>query len=120
MELVTFNKLLNSVRIAQTMETGKYITCRFAAPNLVYLYFLRNFYVEIWEVRSASGPAWCHGFSTLEKLEPYLEQINLPDVNKRGSTGSLFCLGKTKLFMVPDTSYAGVPLFYCRRRLLIF
>ncbi len=87
MKLWEFNRQLNADRLRKTMHQGTYITCRFEAPCYVYLYTLDSFFVEIWHVTSTESQAWCRGFSTIDRLDPYLQKINLGQLQDRKNIG---------------------------------
>ena len=44
------------------------------------LYDMGNFYVEVFFLNRYNKVAWFNGFDNTEKLEPYLERINVSDV----------------------------------------
>ena len=77
MTLEQFNILSIEQQQKAVLSKGIFLAERKDPPLRMMLYDMGNFYVEVFFLSRYNKVAWFNGFDNMEKLEPYLERINV-------------------------------------------
>lgn len=77
MTLEQFNMLSTEQQQEAVLREGIFLAERKDPPLRMMLYDMSNFYVEVFFLSRYNKVAWFNGFDSTEKLEPYLEKINV-------------------------------------------
>ena len=77
MTLQDFNTLTIEQQQKAVLRKGIFLAERKDAPLRMMLYDMGNFYVEVFFLSRFNKVAWFNGFDNTEKLEPYLQKINV-------------------------------------------
>jgi hypothetical protein len=80
MILEKFNTLPIEQQQQAVLNEGVFLAERKDPPLRMMLYDMGSFYVEVFFLSRYNKVAWFNGFDSTEKLEPYLERINVSDV----------------------------------------
>ena len=80
MDLFDFNTLPMQYQAQFTWDYGVFLATRKSGAHIINLYHTRKFYVEVhYSVRN-EGVDMISSFTNLNKLEPYLDQIDLKNI----------------------------------------
>ena len=77
MDLFDFNTLPLQYQAQYTWDHGAFLASRKTEAHVVNLYHTRKFFVEVHFSLRSEGVDMIVSFTNLDKLEPYLEQIEL-------------------------------------------
>ena len=77
MTLAEFNKLSTEEQQKTVLMRGVFLAERKDLPLRMMLYDMGNFYVEVFFLSRYNKVAWFNGFSSIKKLEPYLQKIDV-------------------------------------------
>ena len=80
MTLEQFNKLPIEQQQKAVLQKGVFLGERKDPPLRMMLYDMGRFYVEVFFLSRFNKVAWFNGFTSTDKLAPYLEKINLAPV----------------------------------------
>ena len=80
MDLFEFNTLPMQYQAQFTWDNGVFLLSRKTATHVINLYHTRNFFVEVHYSLRNEGVDIVSSFTNLEKIEPYLDRINLDDI----------------------------------------
>ncbi|WP_162053348.1 hypothetical protein [Pontibacter pamirensis] len=79
MDLTDFHFMTSDVRAEAVWVYGTFLAIRSEADYYVALYHMGNFFVEVWYNPVAGTLACTTGFRSGEKLEPYLQMIDISE-----------------------------------------
>ena len=82
MDVYDFNRLSVPLRGQVVLHQGSKIAERVVKEFMVKLYYLQNFYVEVWLAPTTNQITHVIGFKNTLCLEPYLELIHMPAILK--------------------------------------
>lgn len=77
MGLYEFNILNKDDKARILWNSGVFLMNRFENGYSINLYSLFDFYVEVWYLSQTNEIERLHTFKSLEKLQPFIERINL-------------------------------------------
>ncbi len=80
MTLAQFNKLSIEQQQRAVLINGVFLAERKDPPLRMMLYDMENFYVEVFFLSRYNKVAWFNGFQSTNKLEPYLQKIDITSV----------------------------------------
>lgn len=80
--VLQFNRLQESQRYDLLENYGTYLeTDRYETGYKVALFHLFQYYVEVWLHEKTGALYKAHAFSSYEKLDPFLDNININDIH---------------------------------------
>ncbi len=77
MNLQTFERLSLEERLQLVWSQGNQLGIRFGRKHHVCLFYLANFFAEIWLDPEEQDVSMVRAFTSSKCLEPYLSQINI-------------------------------------------
>jgi hypothetical protein len=80
MTLTKFNRLSLEEQQIAVLQEGVFLAERKDAPLRMMLYDMNSFYVEVFFLNRYNKVAWFNGFTSTDKLEPYLAHIDVSSV----------------------------------------
>ena len=80
MTLQEFHSLNLEQQQDAVLKNGIFLAERKDPPLRMMLYQMEDFYVEVFFLSRYNKVAWFNAFDTTEKLEAYLQEIDLSDV----------------------------------------
>jgi hypothetical protein len=80
MTLQHFRTLSQDKQFRKLLLNGVFLTSRDTDENCILLFQLGNFYVEIFFNRECEEIIYSRSFKNTDKLEPYLEQIDISGI----------------------------------------
>ena len=80
MDLFEFNTLPMQYQAQFTWDNGVFLSSRKTEAHVINLYYTRKFFVEVHYSLRNEGVDMISSFTNLDKLEPYLDQIQLVDI----------------------------------------
>ena len=81
MDLFEFNTLPIQYQAQFAWDNGIYLLSRKTTSHVINLYQTRKFYVEVHYSLRNEGVDIVTSFTNLERLEPFLEQISLKQID---------------------------------------
>lgn len=80
MNLYKFNLEPYYRRLQLVQEHGLLLACRSREDYHMQLYYLPDFFAEVWYESEHNQVVTVLGFKSINRLESYLNLINLPDI----------------------------------------
>ena len=80
MTIEKFNQLPIEEQQRAVLQDGVFLAERKDFPLRMMLYDMNSFYVEVFFLSRNNKAAWLNAFDSMEKLEPYLTNINISPV----------------------------------------
>lgn len=80
MDFYQFNFLPMEQRAELVWTRGQYLDFREEKGCCVVLYYLNEYFAEVWFSPKDNEIALAHGFKNLELLEPYLKTFHIRDL----------------------------------------
>lgn len=77
MNMIEFNTLPLQYRAQFTWDNGVFLASRQTEKHVVNLYYIRNFFVEIFFSIKSEGVDMICSFNSTSQIDPYLDQIKL-------------------------------------------
>ena len=81
MNLYEFNMLPIQYQAQFTWDTGVFLASRKTDQQIVNLYYMNKFFTEVHFSIKSEGVDMICSFTKLEKLSPYLDQIDLSQID---------------------------------------
>lgn len=82
MTLDDFNRGSQEERTTWTWQQGSYLACRILEGHKIALFYMGEFFAEVYYQAEGNQVDYVRGFKNLELLMPYLDQIHLPDISR--------------------------------------
>lgn len=79
MDLYDFHFMTSDVRAEAVWVHGTFLAIRSEADHYVALYYMGNFFVEVWYSPVVNKITYTNGFKSGELLEPYLQMIDISE-----------------------------------------
>ncbi len=80
MDLFEFNTLPIQYQAQFTWDSGVFLLSRKTTTHVINLYYTKIFFVEVHYSLRNEGVDIISSFTNLDKIEPFLEKINLDDL----------------------------------------
>ena len=80
MDLFEFNTLPMQYQAQFTWDNGEFLSSRRTEAHVINLYYTKNFFIEVHFSLRNEGVDMICSFTNLDKLDPYLDQISLKNI----------------------------------------